>query len=273
MILSGLIPFVLVIYFSLHDTFGGGHYIWVGTTWYEQVLGSAEFRAALLRSLGFSILALALQLPLGIYIALKLPTQGLFSKFYIVICALPPLKPVIVVGYIWKFLVLQEIGLLSEFMAILGWNYDLNDPVVVWITLILMNTWHWTSLIVLLCFAGLRAIPDAYYQVAVIDRAGRWAIFRHIELPKLRLVLLIAELLRFMDSFIIYTETYVLARGDPGVTTKFLSLELIRTASVQFDLGEGGAIALIYAIIVVVVAWLFFSRIIPPKNIKSQEDA
>ena len=102
MILSGVIPFALVIYFSLHDTFAGEHYIWVGTTWYEQVLGSAEFHAALLRSLGFSILALAIQLPLGIYIALKL-LEGLLSKFYIIIFAIPLLMPVIVVGYIWKF--------------------------------------------------------------------------------------------------------------------------------------------------------------------------
>ena len=75
MIISGLIPFALVIYFSLHDTFAREHYIWVGTTWYEQVLGSAEFHAALLRSLGFSILALAIQLPLGIYIALRYPPR------------------------------------------------------------------------------------------------------------------------------------------------------------------------------------------------------
>ena len=85
------------------------------------------------------------------------------------------------------------------------------------------------------------------------------------------MVLLIAGLLRFMDSFIIYTEVYVLARGGPGVSTNFLSLELIQTATIQFDLGEGGATAVIYATIVVVVAWLFFSWIIPSQSMKSQE--
>ena len=64
-----------------------------------------------------------------------------------------------------------------------------------------MDTWHWTSLVVMFCFAGLRTIPDAYYQAAAIDGAGRWVIFRHIQLPKLQLVLLIARILRFMDSF------------------------------------------------------------------------
>ena len=72
----------------------------MGSTWYEQVLGSTEFHAALLRSLGFSILVLVIQLPLGIYIALKLPFEGLLFKFYIIIFAIPLLMPVIVVGYI-----------------------------------------------------------------------------------------------------------------------------------------------------------------------------
>ena len=264
--LSGVLPFALVVFFSLHDSFAGDNYIWVGLTWYEQVFTSGEFYAALARSLGFSLLVLGVQLPLGIYIALKLPTRGILSKIYLVILAIPLLMPVIVVGYIWKFLVLPEIGLLSAFVQLFGMRYDMNDPVVVWGTLLLMDTWHWTSLVVLLCYAGLRTIPDAYYQAASIDGASRWATFRHIQLPKLRLVLLIAGLLRFMDSFIIYTEAYVMTRGGPGISTNFLSLELIQTATIQFDLGEGGAMAVIYALIVVVVAWIFFSRIVPKRE-------
>ena len=85
-----------------------------------------------------------------------------------------------------------------------------------------MDVWHWTPLVVLLCYAGLRAIPDAYYQAAAIDGASPWAVFRFIELPKLRGVLLIAVLLRFMDSFMIYTEPFVLTGGGPGNATTFL---------------------------------------------------
>ncbi len=265
--LSGVIPLGFVLYFSLHDSFFGNHYIWVGTTWYEQVLSSSEFHAALARSLGFSLLALGIQLPLGIAIALKLPTEGALARIYLIVLAIPLLMPVIVVGYIWKFMTIPGIGLLSGMVeAGLGQKYDMNNPLVVWITLLLMDTWHWTSLVVLLCYAGLRTIPGPYYQAAAIDGAGRWSVFWHIQLPKLKLVLLIAGLLRFMDSFIIYTEAYVMTRGGPGVSTNFLSLELIQTATIQFDLGEGGAMAVIYALIVVVVSWIFFSRIVPPKE-------
>ena len=126
----------------------------------------------------------------------------------------------------------------------------MNNPVVVWASLLLMDAWHWTSLVVLLCYAGLRAIPEAYYRAARIDGAGPWAIFRHIQLPRLRLVLLIAILLRLMDSFMIYAEAYVVTRGGPGVSTTFLSHELIQTATIQFDLGEGGAMSIIYLLII-----------------------
>ena len=90
-------------------------------------------------------------------------------------------------------------------------------------------------------------------------------MFRHIQLPRLRLVLLIAVLLRLMDSFMIYAEAYVVTRGGPGVTTTFLSHELIQTATIQFDLGEGGAMSVIYLGIVLAIYWSFFTLIVPKR--------
>jgi glycerol transport system permease protein len=125
--------------------------------------------------------------------------------------------------------------------------------------LALMDSWHWTSLVVLLCFAGLRAIPDDYYRAARVDGASNWAVFRYIQLPKLRIVLLVAILLRFMDSFIVYTEPYVVTGGGPGVSTTFLSHELVLKSLVEFNLGEGGAMAIVYFLIVLCVSWVFFT--------------
>ena len=83
-----------------------------------------------------------------------------------------------------------------------GWaSTTITSPIRVdaWITIIVMDVWHWTSLVALLCYAGLKSIPEAYYQAASIDGASRWAVFTAIQLPKMRRVLLIAVLLRFMD--------------------------------------------------------------------------
>jgi glycerol transport system permease protein len=269
MFLCGVLPMVFVGYYSLHDTFAGNSFIWVGLDWYAKVLTSREFFGALARSLGFSVLVLLIEIPLGIYIALRMPASGAISSLYIILMAIPLLMPTIVVGYLWKVLTLPHAGLLFEGAAALGLNYNMNNPIVVWWTLALMDTWHWTSLVVLLCFAGLRAIPEDYYRAARIDGAGGWAIFRFIQLPKLRLVLLIAILLRFMDSFMIYTEAYVVTRGGPGVSTTFLSHELVQTATIQFDLGEGGAMSVIYFLIILCVSWVFFTLIVPAEKAKA----
>lgn len=266
MFVSGVIPAGFIAFYSLHDTFAGNSFVWVGPQWYLSVLSSPEFWWALARSLGFSALVLLIEVPLGIYIALRLPASGPWAAVLLVLLAIPLLAPQIVVGYLFKVLTTPGIGLIHALFGALGLTYDMNNRVVVWATLLLMDAWHWTSLVVLLCYAGLRAIPHAYYQAARIDGAGPWAVFRHIQLPRLRLVLLIAILLRLMDSFMIYAEAYVVTRGGPGVSTTFLSHELIQTATIQFDLGEGGAMSILYLLIVVAISWLFFSLIVPRRE-------
>lgn len=266
MTLTGVIPMAIVAFYSVNDTFAGNSFFFVGAAWFKQVLTSTEFFAALCRSVLFSVLVLAVQIPLGIYIALRMPASGLLSSLYIVLMAIPLLMPSIIVGYLWKVLSLPDIGLVTAATGLVGFDWNMNNSAIVWATLLLMDTWHWTSLVVLLCFAGLRAIPDDYYRAAKIDGASGWAIFRFIQLPKLKLVLLIAVLLRFMDSFMIYTEAYIVSRGGPGVSTTFLSHELVQTATIQFDLGEGGAMSVIYFFIVVAVSWVFFSLIVPKER-------
>ena len=128
-----------------------------------------------------------------------------------------------------------------------------------WVTVLIMDVWHWTSLVALLCYSGLRAIPDVYYQAARIDRASAWAVFRHIQLPKMKSVLLIAVMLRFMDSFMIYTEPFVLTGGGPGNATTFLSQTLTQMAVGQFDLGPAAAFSLVYFLIILLVSWLFYT--------------
>src|SRR3546814_852062 len=124
-----------------------------------------------------------------------------------------------------------------------------------------MDVWHWTPLVALLCYVGLRAIPEAYYQAARIDGASVWAVFRYIQLPKLRGVLMIAVLLRFMDSFMIYAEPFVLTGGGPGNSTTFLSQFLTTLAVGRFDLGPAAAFSIIYFLIILLFCWIFYTVI------------
>jgi glycerol transport system permease protein len=261
--IAGIVPLGFVFFYSLHDTFGGNVFVWVGDDWFRLVLASSEFYDAVLRSLLFSMIVLSVQIPLGIFVALRMPRSGPFVAISLVLLSIPMLTPQIVVGYLWKVMVQPGSGLLSQSLAGIGLTLDMNSVTGTWGLLVLMDTWHWTGLVVLLCYARLKVIPEAYYQAAAIDGASRWAVFRHIQLPRLRLVLAIALLLRFMDSFTIYTEAYVITRGGPGQSTVFVSHELVQTGLIQFDLGEAGAMAVIYFVIVVLVSAFFYRLIVP----------
>lgn len=258
--ISAIIPLMTVVNYSVQDTFGGNEFFWVGTEWFQEVLASERFHNALLRTLLFSGLILAIEIPLGILIALAMPKRGWGVSVCLVLMALPLLIPWNVVGTIWQVFGRVDIGLLGHGLASLGidYNYTQNN-LDAWLTLILMDVWHWTSLVVLLCYSGLVSIPEVYYQAARIDGASRWAVFRFIQLPKIKRVLLIAVLLRFMDSFMIYTEPFVVTGGGPGNITTFLSIDLVQMAVGQFDLGPAAAMSLIYFLIILLVCWVFYT--------------
>lgn len=258
--ISAIIPLMTVVNYSVQDTFGGNEFFWVGTEWFQEVLASERFHNALLRTLVFSGLILAIEIPLGILIALAMPKRGWGVSVCLVLMALPLLIPWNVVGTIWQVFGRVDIGLLGHGLASLGidYNYTQNN-LDAWLTLILMDVWHWTSLVVLLCYSGLVSIPEVYYQAARIDGASRWAVFRFIQLPKIKRVLLIAVLLRFMDSFMIYTEPFVVTGGGPGNITSFLSIDLVQMAVGQFDLGPAAAMSLIYFLIILLLCWVFYT--------------
>ncbi|HEX2017628.1 MAG TPA: sugar ABC transporter permease [Aurantimonas sp.] len=257
---SAVIPLMTVVNYSVQDTFGANQFFWAGTAWFEDILASARFHDALQRNLLFSAIILAIEIPLGIIVALSMPKKGIFVPVCLVLMALPLLIPWNVVGTIWQVFGRTDIGLLGYTLAAMGFDYNyVQDPFDAWVTIILMDVWHWTSLVVLLCYAGLVSIPDAYYQAAKIDGASRWAVFRYIQLPKMGRVLLIAVLLRFMDSFMIYTEPFVLTGGGPGNSTTFLSIDLVKLAIGQFNLGEAAAMSLVYFLIILALSWVFYT--------------
>ena len=257
---NAIIPLMTVINFSVQESFGDNVFFWAGMRWFEQVLHSDRFHAALLRQLLFTGIVLAIQIPLGLAIALAMPRRGPWVSVCLVFMALPLLIPWNVVGAMWNIFALPDIGFLGKTVNALGFHYNYTrQPLGAWFTVVLMDVWHWTSLVTLLCYAGLVAIPDAYYQAAKIDGAGPWAVFRHIQLPKLKHVLTIAVLLRFMDSFMIYTEVVVLTGGGPGNATTFLSIDLVKMALGQFDLGPAAAMSLIYFLVIMFFSWLFYT--------------
>lgn len=257
---NAILPLMAVVNYSVQETFGNNEFFFEGVKWFREVMNSSRFREALTRQALFTIIILVIEVPLGVMIALAMPRQGWTVSVCLVLMSMPLLIPWNVVGAIWNIFALPDIGLLGRSLNMIGWDYNYTrQPGAAWLTLIAMDVWHWTSLVVLLCYAALTAIPDAYYQAARIDGASRWAIFLRIQLPKMKRVLIIAVLLRFMDSFMIYTEAVVLTGGGPGNATTLLSIDLVKIALGQFDLGPAAAMSLIYFLIILLLSWIFYT--------------
>lgn len=257
---NAIIPLMTVVNYSMQETFGNNEFFWAGLIWFQDILQSERFHASLGRQAIFTASILAIEMPLGVAIALCMPRKGPWVSVCLVLMALPLLIPWNVVGAMWNIFALPDIGFLGHMLNAIGFDFNFTrQPGDAWFTLILMDVWHWTSLVVLLAYAGLSSIPDAYYQAAKIDGAGGWAIFRFIQLPKLKRVLTIAFLLRFMDSFMIYTEPFVLTGGGPGNSTTLLSIDLVKIALGQFDLGPAAAMSLVYFLIILALSWVFYT--------------
>jgi glycerol transport system permease protein len=258
---NAIIPLMTVVNYSVQDVFDATHRIYVDIDWYRKTLHSQRLHDALWRQFVFSGLVLLIELPLGVAIALMMPKRGGWTtSLTLVLIALPLLIPWNVIGTIWVVFLRPDIGLLGHFIDhTLGIHFDYPTvPIQAWISVMLMEVWHWTPLVALLAYAGLRAIPDAYFQAAHIDGASAWAVFRYIQLPKMRGVLTIAILLRFMDSFLIYTEPFVLTGGGPGDSTTFLSIYLVKLALGEFNVGSAGAFSIIYFLIVLAFSYVFY---------------
>jgi glycerol transport system permease protein len=259
---SAIVPIMTVVNYSVQDIFDQNTSYFVGAEWYREMLRSPRLLDSLIRQFTYSFSVLLIEIPLGIAVALMMPAKGRMASVSLILVAIPLLIPWNVVGTIWQTFSRADIGLFGWAVNAIGIDYNYaSNASDAWFTVLLMDVWHWTSLIALLCYSGLRAIPEAFYQAARIDRASTWSIFRYIQLPRLKSVLVIGVLLRFMDSFMIYTEPFVLTGGGPGNSTTFLSQALTKMAIGQFDIGPAAAFSLIYYLIVLLVCYLFFTVI------------
>jgi glycerol transport system permease protein len=253
--LVGGLPLLAVINYGFHDIFTLSDVHWVGLDWFADILGSDRFLASLGRSLLFSTLALAIQVPLGIGVALLLLTCGRHAVWGLMLVALPLVVSWNMIPMLWLGLVQPQTGLLGPGLAAIGFDWKFTGWHT-WALILAVDTWHWLGLVVVLSYAGLSAIPPAFRQAAAIDGASRWAVFRYIELPRIGGALAIVLLLRFVDSFMIYTEAFAINAGGPQDATRFLSIELGEEIK-GFSYGQAAARATLYFLIVLAVVWAF----------------
>ncbi|MEM3402938.1 MAG: sugar ABC transporter permease [Nitrososphaeria archaeon] len=251
----GLIPTISLINYSVQTPFAEVEKF-VGLENFRKVFVDTRVIDAFQRNIIFSALALAIEIPFGIGLALILYEKGKLNTLISMIITIPVLIPPITIGLLWR-LMARENGTLRNLMNFLGLYYDpYRVPEQAFGTIVAMDVWHWTALICLVVSAGLAGMDKSPVLSAKTEGATRWQIFRHIELPALSFPLVFVSLLRLIDTLKIYDEATVLTMGGPGQTTEFLSLYVKKTAIDQFIVGYGAALSLIYNLTVLLLAWL-----------------
>ena len=257
--ISAFIPLITVMNYSQLTLLPGTEPYFSGLENFVAILEDEAFRGALARQFVFSFLVLITEIPLGLGLALGMPKEGPGVGVSLVLLGIPLLIPWNVVGIIWRVFTRSDIGVLPAAFNWFGYSYEISSSTFdAWWTVLAMDIWHWTPLVVLICYAGIQAIPEEYYMAAKIDRASPWKTFRYVTLPNLRGVLIIAVLLRLMDSFKIYAEPFVLTGGGPGSSTTFLSTYTSRMAIGGFQMGRGAATSLIYFFIVILISFVIY---------------
>ncbi len=154
-----VIPLIMVVNYSFHDIITLQSKVWIGFEWYKEIINSGRFWESLGRSLLFSAILLTIEIPLGIAIALSIPKKGVLVAICLVSMSLPLLVPWNMIAMIWHVFLETVAASLSTIGIVFDWKLNAFHT---WISIVLMDVWHWTSLVVLLCYSSLTTIPAAW---------------------------------------------------------------------------------------------------------------
>jgi multiple sugar transport system permease protein len=259
----GLLPFLYVIYVGFFDWnvfSASSDMIFVGTENYRRLVFDQEFLAALGRTLLFAFYTVTSQLALGFVLAQSLTKEFPGKTFFRTIHALPLVVAPIAVGATWRLLTIPGFGPIPYYLdKWFGLDYRIGQYAEqAWVTIILMDIWHWTPFVTLTLLAGLTALPKEPMEAAQVDGASRWQVFRHLTLPMMTPVLLTTIFIRLMDALRVVDEVYMLTSGGPGTSTQLMGIHIFRVVFPKTDYGYGSAMSLLVLYFTTVLCWLLF---------------
>jgi multiple sugar transport system permease protein len=255
-------PLIYNIQLSLHNTRGA----FVGLHNFARVFDDATFLDALRATATYVVLTVGLELLLGLALALYIhrtianaTVRALVYLLFIV----PMVTPPVVAGVIARLMYTPTYGIINVALT----SLHLIDKDILWLStartamfsVVSVDVWQWTPFVFLVCYAGLQAVPHDVLEAARVDSAGGWSLFRLIELPYLKSLLLLLLIFRFTDTFRVFDHVLVLTAGGPGASTEFISVYLYRVAFKFFDLGYAAAIGF-YVVIVASILFSLLSR-------------
>lgn len=243
-------PLVYLIYMSLHkwSLIGSAAPMFIGAGNFIGLLVDDRFTHSLVRTLHFTALGLATNLPAGLGIAILLNRDFFGRSFLRALLVFPMVATPVAMGLVWVVMLDPSLGIVRYLFGLVGianpplWLSDTNWAIP---TLVMVDAWMWTPMVTLICSAGLAALPVEPFEAAIVDGASAWQRFRYLTLPLLMPVLLVATMLRLMDLLKVIDIVYVMTNGGPGHATETINLYNYLVALSYDKIGYGAAVALV----------------------------
>ena len=255
-------PWLFTVFMSLQDFHAGGTLTFIGLANYTRMLGDDRFLWAIVHTLYFTGLAVLFPTVLGVAAAVcfnqHFPLRGLARTIFI----LPMMATPVAVALVWTMMFHPQLGVLNYLLSLVGlppstWVYDSATVIP---TLVMVETWQWTPLVMLVVLGGLASLPADPYEAAALDGASAWQCFTKITLPLVWPFIMVALVLRAVDALKAFDTIFVISGGGPGTASETLNLYLYQEAFAYYDIGYASAIVVVFFVLILLVTLLLMSR-------------
>jgi multiple sugar transport system permease protein len=184
----------------------------------------------------------------------KLPMRGLLRGIFV----MPMMATPVAVALVWTMMFHPQLGVLNYLLSLVGippqvWIFDQSTVIP---SLVLVETWQWTPLIMLIVLGGLASMPREPFEGAEIDGANAWQKLRYITLPMIMPFMMVAVIIRSIDAVKSFDIIYAMTQGGPGTASETINLYLYNVAFSYYDIGYGSAIAVVFFVIIIMMSLL-----------------
>ena len=255
-------PWLFTLFMSLQDYHAGGALAFVGLANYTRMLHDERLFWALVHTVYFTVLAVVLPTVLGVAAAVcfneRFPLRGLARTIFI----LPMMATPVAVALVWTMMFHPQLGVLNYLLTSVGlppsaWSYDSATVIP---TLVMVETWQWTPLVMLVVLGGLASLPSEPYEAAVLDGASAWQCFTKVTLPLVWPFISVAVVLRAVDAMKAFDTIFVISGGGPGTASETLNLYLYQEAFAYYDIGYASAIVVVFFALILGMTLLLLAR-------------
>ena len=253
-----LFPWAFTLFMSVSDFHVGGERTFAGLANYQRMFGDERFQWAALRTLYFTAMSVFFPLVLGVAAAVcfarNFPGRGLARTIFI----MPMMATPVAIALVWTMMFHPQLGVLNYLLTSVGlppseWVYA---PGTVIPTLVMVETWQWTPLVMLIVLGGLASLPTDPYEAARLDGANGWQVFRHVTLPLVWPFIMVAAVIRGVDALKAFDTIFVISNGGPGTSSETLNILLYLQAFSFYDIGYASAVVVVFFVLILLVTML-----------------